>query len=104
MRALREHPRVMVAKGLAVVLIFLLGAGFASAMSDDDPEVPPATAAALERAERTAGVRSERLGEAKSEVERLERRVAALKRRTRESQASNRRLRRALRSARREAR
>lgn len=102
MRALREHPRVTLAKGLAAVLIFLLGAGFAAALSDDEPDIPPATAAALERAERTADVRSDRLAEAQSDVRRLERRAATLERRVRAREATNRRLRRALRSARRE--
>lgn len=102
MRALRERPRVTVAKGLAVVLVFLLGVGFASAMSDDEPNVPPATARALERAETAAGASSDRLAEAEAEVRRLERRVTTLERRVRAREATNRRLRRALRSARRE--
>ena len=102
MRALREHPRVTVARGLAVVLVFLLGVGFASVLSDGDPEVPPATARALERAERAAGASSARLVEAEAEAQRLKRRIATLERRVRAREATSRRLRRALRSARRE--
>lgn len=100
-RALREKPRLTVAKGLAVILVFLAGIAFAGAASDDEPEVPPGTAAALTRAERAAQTRSDRLAEAANDVERLEARVRRLERRVRARDARSRRLTRALRSARR---
>lgn len=101
MRALRERPRVTVAKLLSVLLVFALGAAFAGVISDDKPDVPPRTAAALDRAERAASTGSDRLAETRDDVNRLERRVAALERRLRASGSRNRRLTRALRSARR---
>jgi len=101
MRALREQPRLTVAKLLALILVFTAGIAFAGAVSDDEPEVPPGTAAALTRAERAAQTRSDRLAEAAGEVERLEARVLASQGRLRASRARNRRLTRALRSARR---
>ena len=101
MRALRERPRLTIAKGLATVLVFLAGIAFAGAVADDGAEVPPGTAAALTRAERAAQTRSDRLAEAAGEVERLEDRLRASRRRLRASGARNRRLTRALRSARR---
>ena len=100
-RALREKPRVTVAKLLAVILVFAAGMAFAGALSDDEPEVPPGTAAALTRAERAAQTRSDRLVEAAAEVERLEARVRRLERGVRRRDARSRRLTRALRSARR---
>ena len=99
MRALREKPRLTIAKGLATLLVFLAGIAFAGAVADDG--VPPGTAAALTRAERAAQTRSDRLAEAAGEVERLEDRLRASRRRLRASGARNRRLTRALRSARR---
>lgn len=101
MRALREKPRATVAKLLAVILVFAAGVAFAGALSDDDPEVPPGTAAALTRAERAAQTRSDRLAEAQVDLERLETRVRRLERRLAVGDARNRRLTRALRSARR---
>ena len=102
MRALREHPRVTVAKGLAVLTVFALGIAFAGVLSDDEPDVPPATASALERARSAADTRAGDLAEAREEVERLEKRVASLERRLRTSASRNRRLVRALRGARRQ--
>lgn len=101
MRALRETPRLTIAKLLAVILVFAAGMAFAGAVSEDEPEVPPGTAAALARAERAAQTRADRLAEAADDTERLEARVRALQRRLRASGARNRRLARALRSARR---
>lgn len=101
MRALRERPRVTVAKALAFLVVFGAGAGFASLLSDDEPAVPPATATALERARSAADDRAGDLTSARGEVERLEDRVAALERRLRASGSRNRRLVRALRGARR---
>ncbi len=102
MRALREHPRVTVAKGLAVLTVFALGIAFAGVISEDEPDVPPATATALERARSAAGTRADDLAKTRAEVERLEKRVAALERRLRASASRNRRIVRALRSARRQ--
>jgi len=101
MRALREKPRLTVAKLLAVILVFAAGMAFAGALSEDEPDVPPGTAAALTRAERAAQTRSDRLAEAAKDVERLEARLRASRRALRASGARNRRLTRALRSARR---
>ena len=102
MRALREHPRVTIAKGLAVLLVFGLGAAFAGVLSDDGPDVPPETASALERARSAADSRAGDLADAREEADRLERRVASLERRLRRSGARNRRITRALRAARRQ--
>lgn len=101
MRALRERPRVTVAKALAVLVVFGVGAGFASLISDDEPAVPAATATALERARSAADDRGADLTAAREEVERLGDREAALERRLRASGSRNRRLVRALRGARR---
>ena len=101
MRALRERPRVTVAKFVAIGLVFLLGMAFAVAVSDDEPKVPPATAKALDRAERAAHTRGNQLEEDAQRVDRLERRVSLLERRLRVSGSRNRRLSRALRTARR---
>jgi hypothetical protein len=104
MRSLRERPRVTVAKLLTITLLFALGIAFGGVISEDEPDVPPATAAALERARGTAGARADRLAEARAEAGRLERRVAVLQRRLRASGSRNRRLTRALRGARRQIR
>ena len=101
MRALREQPRLTVAKLLALILVFTAGIAFAGAVSDDEPEVPPGTAAALTRAERAAQTRSDRLAEAAGEVERLEARLRPRSAACARVARAHRRLTRALRSARR---
>ena len=102
MRALREHPRVTIAKGLAVLLVFGLGIAFGVLLSGDGQDVPPETATALERARSAAGTRADDLAEARAEVARLERRIGSLERRLRRGGARNRRITRALRTARRQ--
>ena len=104
MRALRERPRVTVAKGLAVLLVFALGIAFAGVVSDDEPAVPVATVRALDRAAQAAEDNGRDLRQARENMERLDRRIAALERRLRASGARNRRLTRSLRSARRQIR
>jgi len=104
MRSLRERPRVTVAKLLAVGFVFALGIAFAGVISEDKPDVPPATAAALERARSAAKGGADRVAETEGDVRRLERRVASLERRLRTAGSRNRRLTRSLRSARREIR
>ena len=104
MRALRERPRVTVAKFLVTALVFVLGLAFAGALSEDKPDVPSATATALERARGAAETRAGDLAETREQAGRLEKRVAALERRLRASTSRNRRLTRALRSARRQIR
>ena len=54
MRALRERPRATVAKGAALLLVFLLGMAVAGLISDSGEDVPGSTQQALERAERAA--------------------------------------------------
>jgi hypothetical protein len=97
MRSLREKPRVTVAKLLAVILVFVAGIAFAGVVSEDEPEVPPGTAAALTRAERAAETRSGRLVEASERAQLLEKRLRA-------SGSRNRRLRQARSRARRQVR
>jgi Tfp pilus assembly protein PilO len=102
MRAVRERPRVTIAKFLAIALVFVLGIAFAGVLSEDEPDVPPATATALERARGAADTRAADLAEARERTEQLEKRVALLERRLRASGTRSRRLTRALRSARRQ--
>ena len=104
MRALREQPRVTVAKFLAIAFVFVLGLAFAGVLSEDKPDVPPATATALERARSAADTRAGDLAETRDQAERLEKRVAALERRLRVGASRNRRLTRALNGARRQIR
>ena len=101
MRALRERPRATVAKGAAVLLVFLLGMAVAGLISDSSEDVPASTRQALERAERAAQTNEDRLSDEGEQVERLDARVQRLERRLRASTSRNRRLRSALRSARR---
>lgn len=54
MAALREQPRLVAAKLLVLVVVALAGGALAMALDDDPPTVPPETAPALERAQRSA--------------------------------------------------
>ena len=108
MAALREQPRLAAARLLAVVLIALAGGAVARALDDDSPNVPPETAAALERAERAARTRARELHtartdgrEAAARSRRATTRSGRLQRRLRAALARERRLRLALRRARR---
>ncbi len=102
MRALRERPRATVAKGAAVLLVFLLGMAVAGLISDSGEDVPGSTQQALERAQRAAQTNEDRLSDEGEQVKRLEARVTRLERRLRASTTRNRRLRVTLRRARRQ--
>ena len=108
MATLREQPRLAVAKLLALVAVALAGGAVARALEDDSPKVPPETAAALERAERSAQrsareLRAERTESGQVAVRSRQAAVRSrrVQRRLRAALARERRLRLALRRARR---
>jgi septal ring factor EnvC (AmiA/AmiB activator) len=101
MRALREQPRLVVAKLTVTVAALLATALVAAAIAREDPKAPPDLRPRLERTEK---VRRDQT----SEIQRLEDQVARLRadlrtatRRARERRRTSERLRRKLIAARR---
>ena len=100
-RRLAEQPRVVIAQMVLVAVLVLAGVALGARLVDDRDEVPPATAAALERARSEAHTRGRALGEGRAERERLRSRVARERRRASALRRRNRVLRRSLERTRR---
>jgi hypothetical protein len=88
----RERPRLVAALVLVFVLIAGAGVLVGMAIGGDDPKVPAATQARLDRAERAAG----ELKATRAEADRNRQAAAGADRRARALRARNRRLRSAL--------
>jgi hypothetical protein len=99
MRALREHPRVTVAKAVGAICLVLIGVAIGAVDGRGDGERMKATEARLVSAQKSVSAREAKLRLARTRgqraaaaLDRAQRRISALTR-------TNHRLRRELRSA-----
>jgi len=101
MRALREQPRITVAKVLVVVGLVVAGAAVGSLLDGDGGDRVQVTQARLASAQRSLATREAELRLGRERIERAEAALGRVEHDARVLTRANRRLRRELRAARR---
>ena len=104
MAGLREHPRLVAARVLAVALLVGVGVAIGALAADPSPEIPARAQTQLKRAKIVSVERADLLDRSSAAFDRVSAELDDALERTRRLSRSNSRLRRELRAARRDLR
>ena len=101
MRAIREQPRVAIAKGIVALCLIIIGVAIGDVLRDDRHDEVRATEARLVSAQRDVRGQRAELHATRSGLDRTVSKLARARRALRIERRANQRLRRELRSTRR---